>query len=225
MPEKFWRENAPDFEGLATSYAKLEQTRGKVRDELEAERLGKRPAAIDAYVIPGEGEAKAFLENHPLTPVARELAFEMGLDQAGFEGLGTKLVEALQARAPKPEEEIQKLGENAPARIAALSHWVETNVSDESEKDQVAILTTTAAGVRFLERLVGKADGRLPDPPRGEPVARVAQAGGEFSYDGMTHGDVLKLMGEPSYHSPRHRDPQVHARVTAWFDAKERAGR
>lgn len=224
-PEKYWdpAKNELRIEDLAKGYQELSSTLGKRRETWETERLAKRPEAVDKYVPPKiEGLPEDFIQSHPLLPVVREIAYEHGLDQAGFEGLSAKVVEALAAAGPKPEDEIKKLGENAETRIAALSHWVDQNVTDADEKNQVALITTTAAGVRFLERLVAKADGRLPDPPKAEPAAPGAGTTGEFSFDGMTKADVRKLMDTPAYYDPRQRDPKVHQRVSAWFEAAER---
>ena len=213
IPEKFWDPvaKAPKVEDLAKSYAGLESKFGKGKDAYEAERLGKRPEAADKYELAVEGFSPEFLAQHPLTPVVRELAYENGLDQEGFKGLTAKIVGALAAAAPKPEEELAKLGDNAAARIQALENAITTTIADPAEREALALVATTAAGVKALERVMALA--------KGQPVGELPKGDAPSVSTRKSRQDIDKMMQDPRYWHPRQRDESFVKEVTDWFQS------
>jgi len=214
IPEKFWdpEKKSARLEDLGKAYLTLETARGKGKQAWEDERLAKRPAAADAYVPTVDGYDPEFLKVHPLTPVIREIAYESGLDQEGFNGLAAKVVGALAAAAPQPEAELAKLGENATARVQAAENFVVSTFTDPAERDALALVATTAAGVKVIEKLQALASGR----PIGEDVKPIPLTGAGRK----TKEEVHAMMKDPRYFDPRKRDPAFVKEVEAWFESQ-----
>lgn len=200
LPEKF---KSP--EDLARSYGELEKRLSGRDEELkakwEAERLAGRPEKPDAYKLP---EVPGVADDQPLTSWWRGFAHEAGLSQEQFEKAISAYTEAMAASQPKPEAEIAKLGDNAAARLQALSLWA-GKTFDAEELEAVRRAATTAAGVRALEKLMGSA------APTDE---RAFEAAGPAEDDEAT---IRKLMDSKAYWSPNDRDPAVMKRVEDFY--------
>ena len=212
VPEKFWdpASKAAKVEDLGRAYGELSTKLGKGKDAFDAERLARRPEAPDKYELAIEGYSPEFLQSHPLTPVVREIAYESGLDQEGFKGLAAKVVGALAAAAPKPEEELAKLGENASVRVQAAERFVTTTFTDPAEREALALVATTAAGVKVIEKMAALAQGTPPGgtvPPADNPTQPVRK----------TRQEIDKMMQDRRYYDPRHRDDAFVKEVTDWF--------
>jgi hypothetical protein len=215
IPEKYWDPAAKQarVEDLGKAYVSLEAKLGKGKDAWESERVAKRPEAADKYELAIDGFSPEFLAQHPLTPVVREIAFEGGLDQEAFKGLASRVVGALAAAAPKPEEEFAKLGENASVRVAAAEQFVTATFSDPAEREALALVATTAAGVKVIEKLAQLA--------KGQPLTQVdpvIPAGGAAR---KTRQEIDRMMQDPKYWNPRQRDEGWVKEVTEWFNAPQ----
>lgn len=213
LPEKFWNAEAkaPNVENLAKSYAELERMREVKADELkqqwEQERLAGRPEAPDKYELP---EIEAFdaetFASSPIVALWRQAAHEAGLGQEQF----AKVIEDYaKVESEKIEQakaaEIAKLGENATARLSAVSNWLNASFKGE-ELDAIRRMATDAAGVQALERLMGM--GNLPSDNGTEPVG---------TQPTETEADIRKLMNTPEYYDPHRRDPAIVRRVEQFF--------
>jgi hypothetical protein len=215
IPEKYWdpATKKPRIEDLGKAYVSLEAKLGKGKEAWESERVAKRPEAADKYDLAIDGFSPEFLAAHPLTPVVREIAFESGLDQEGFKGLAAKVVGALAAAAPKPEEELAKLGENASVRVAAAEHFVTQTFTDPAEREALALVATTAAGVKVIEKLAALAQGK--------PLAAVDPVPNPGGAARKTRQEITKMMEDPRYWNPRQRDEAWVKEVTEWFNAPQ----
>jgi hypothetical protein len=202
LPEKF---KSP--EDLARSYSELEKTFGRKEEELRAkfeqERLARRPEKPDAYKLP---DVSGVADDAPLTQWWRNFAHETGLSQEQFEKAVAAYTETVQAALPKPEQELAKLGENAPARTQAVGLWA-SKTFDAEEMDAIKRACTTAAGVRAMERVMALANNQ----PTGERA---------FEMSGPPQDDeaaIRSLMLDRRYWSSADRDPAIVKRVEDYF--------
>ena len=210
IPEKYWdaTAKAPRVEDLGRAYGELSSKLGKGKDAFDAERLARRPEAPDKYELAIDGYSPEFLQSHPLTPVIREIAYESGLDQQQFKGLAAKVVGALAAAAPKPEDELAKLGENASVRVQAAERFVTTTFNDPAEREALALVATTAAGVKVIEKMIAMVQGTGGNvPPADNPTQPTRK----------TKAEIDKMMQDKRYYDPRHRDETFVKEVTDWF--------
>lgn len=220
LPEKFWdaEAKAPSVENLAKSYSKLEQLRGdpdKLKEEWEAERLAARPEAPDKYALPEHEALDAeALAASPVVQLARQFAFENGANQEQFEGLITQYAEhELEQMNQRFEAEMKALGDNAKARAEAVGLWAK-KAFDENEYAAIEQITTTAAGVEAMEKVMDM----------------LKKAGVEFEggdepagNDGDTIDTIRTLMASREYWDSKKRDPAVVKRVEDFF--KKNAGK
>lgn len=212
LPEKF---KAP--EDLAKSYTELETWKGKKEDEIrealkaevEAGLHKDRPEAAEKYELPKFEDARVdhdALAAHPLVGWWRDKAFTRGLSQAEFaEGI-QNYVNALSSNAPKLEDEIKKIGENADIRMKEVSLWAQKQWTDPEEFNAVQQIATTAAGFKAIERLMRGNRGTTP-PPSDLVEATPAES----------EGDIKRLMASREYWDPARRDPKVVERVQNFY--------
>lgn len=207
IPEKFWRDGAPDIENMAKSYAELTAWKNTKTEELmkqlDAERLKARPEAADKYEIPDiEGVDKQLLAESPLVAYWRETAFNAGLPQEAFNEGIAKYMEALDMTGPNLEEEAKVLGENAEARIAAVSQWAQAQFTDPAEFEAIQRLGQSAAGIKVLERMMG-------NPATGNDNVAVPKV--------VTIEQLKQMQLDPRYWNPASRDPQFVKDVDEGF--------
>lgn len=216
LPEKFWNADAgaPNIENLAKSYAELEKQRGNV-DELktkwEEERLAARPETADAYHLP-EHDALDMeaLAASPVVGLWRQAAHEAGLPQDKFEKVIRDYADAELARIEQQKAvEIEKLGENASARIEAVTLWGKRVLGETPEFMALQGMTTSAEAVAALEKIM-KLSGDI-DTSAGDDATKEPEA---------TEDEIRHLMNTPAYYNPSKRDPAVVAKVEAFFKAK-----
>lgn len=221
LPEKFWdaESKAPNLENLAKSYAKLESVRGdpdKLKEEWEQERLAARPEAPDKYALP---EHEAFdpeaLAASPIVQLARQFAFENGANQEQFEGLINAYAESeLKALDARYTEEMAKLGDNAKDRAKAVGLWAKGTFG-ESEYAAIEQITTTAAGVEAMEKVMN-----MLKNAGVEFTLADDEAGGNT---GDTIDDIRALMAQREYWDSKKRDPAVVKRVEDFFAKNAKA--
>lgn len=199
VPEKFWKDGKLDDAGLVKSYTELEtrfmSKTEELKKEVQAELLKARPEAPDKYELKApEGVDPAALAGHGLTDWWRKTAFEKGMSNDEFNQGIAKYVEAVLGERPDPVEETKKLGENAQVRLGAVSTWAQKTFTDPDEFKAVQQIATTAAGVRALERVMGRQSSEAPgDAPPAAPT--------------ITEADLKKKQADPRYWDPARRDP------------------
>lgn len=209
VPEKFWKDGRIDLENAFKSYSELE-TRFTTKTEellkqLDADRRKNLPESPDKYEVQLGEEApiaKEDLETHPAVDWWRKTAHEAGLPPEKFNEGVAQLVGIL-TQGPDLEAEAAKLGENAKVRIEAVSQWAQTTFKEPEEFVAVQLLGTSAAGIKVLERLMGKGPGlqddNAPPPPR------------------ITVEDLRKMQGDPRYYDPARRDMAFVRQVDEGF--------
>lgn len=199
LPEKF---NTP--EDLVNSYSSLESKLGKGQDELretimseiEAEAFANRPEKAGDYELP---EGADELASDPNIEWWANFAWENGFSQEEFN-------EGLQRMLPPQHDldaEVEKLGDNANARIEAVALWSQKNVP-ESFQGEIMRLGETAEGVQLLEHFMNA----MNDESVGDESASVA---------GLTKDDLDTMMRDPRYWDATRRDAGFVKQVDEGF--------
>jgi hypothetical protein len=153
---------------------------GKVNEEKFSEHLNAQAARIaaddsrklslpqtaEAYKTelpadfkPPEGVEFTFNQNDPLLAQAKATALELGIPQEGFSKLlslyaGAQVASATQIQAAK-NAEIAKLGAAGPARVTAVTTYLESTLG-KTDGAQLASRMFTADDVRIMEKLVAR---------------------------------------------------------------------
>lgn len=203
LPEKF---KTP--EDLVTSYSNLESRMGKgeedirtsILDEIESEAFANRPETSGDYALPeGTEEIAEDLANDPNVEWWSNFAWENGFSQEEFEEGLQRMI----PQGPDLEAEAAKLGDNANARIEAVSLWAQKNVPEEMS-DAVMAMGESAAGVELLEHFMSMTDG--------------VNLGGEASTTaGLSQDDLRSMMQDPRYWDNTRRDPSFVKQVDEGF--------
>lgn len=216
LPEKFWVDGQPAYENLAKSYGELERTyrtkedelRAKLKGEIEAEALNRRPEAADKYELPTiEGADMEAMATHPITQWWSEFAFKNGYDQETFKQGIEVYMQARMAELPNYEAELKALGDNAAARTEAVGLWVGQNFN-ETERAAIEQLCATANGVKIMEKVMQMVRGE-------QGSTEVFTAAEEVS-----EADIQKMMQDRRYWSPTDRDPTYIKKVEDYFQKK-----
>jgi len=230
MPEKFWKDGAPQVETLARSYAELEKMRGRFKDEAAAELRAGIPENPDGYEIKAEGlpdsvvwldklpdgfqpePGKAYFLANPADPALgalRAWAHEQGVKPEGFAKLMGIAAQAMATRVPTAEEReaarsafLASLGENGAARAGHLWGQIQAKLTPE----QASALNDTLgskAGFEAVEAMMSAAGG-----------ARFAPSGAAAP-SALSEGKLREMMRDPRYTGQgRPRDDEFVAEIT-----------
>lgn len=199
LPEKF---NTP--EDLVNSYSSLESKLGKgqeelresIMNEIESEAFANRPEKAGDYTLP---EGMDELATDPNVEWWSNFAWENGFSQDEFnEGLSRMMPEQ-----PNLDAEIEKLGDNANARIEAVALWSQKNLPEEFGPE-IMRMGETAEGVQLLEHIMNT----ISDENVGGDAQAVA---------GLTQDDLNTMMRDPRYWDNRQRDPAFVKQVDEGF--------
>jgi len=200
LPEKF---NTP--EDLVNSYSSLESKLGKgqeeiresIMQEIESEAFANRPESAGDYELP-EGLDNEWAKD-PNVEWWSNFAWENGFSQQEFEeGLSRMIPDG-----PDLDAEIQKLGDNANARIEAAGLWAQKNIP-ENLQGEVMRIGETAQGIELLEHLMSA----MSD----ESIGNDNQ-----SISGLSQDDLNTMMRDPRYWDPRQRDAGFVKQVDEGF--------
>ena len=204
LPEKF---KTP--EDLVSSYSHLESKLGKsdeelraaLREELHQEQWADRPATVGDYTIPDSLDEEAAVGDDLLNWWA-QFSYDHGFGQDKFEAGIEKYVNALNGGISL-EEEHEKLGENADARIEAVKLWA-NQFFDDTQYEAVERLGETAQGIEALEKIMAAINVT--------PVAGNVEASSQLSED-----ELRSMMMDERYWKQGARDPSFVRRVEDGF--------
>lgn len=204
LPEKF---KTP--EDLVSSYSHLESKLGKsdeelraaLREELHQEQWADRPATVGDYTIPDSLDEEAAVGDDLLNWWA-QFSYDHGFGQDKFEAGIEKYVTALNGGISL-EEEHEKLGENADARIEAVKLWA-NQFFDDTQYEAVERLGETAQGIEALEKIMAAINVT--------PVAGNVEASSQLSED-----ELRSMMMDERYWKQGARDPSFVRRVEDGF--------
>lgn len=156
VPEKFWNEESKtvNHEAVLTSYTELE---GK---------FGAFTGAPEAYAFTISDELKEkgveLKDDDPMVKAFTEMAKESNMSQAMANKLVNMFIENEfasgqafdEAETTRVADEMKLLGDNAETRVKNLGLWATANMDAEAAKG-LQDITTTAAGVKAVEALIG----------------------------------------------------------------------
>lgn len=154
------------------------------------------------------------LESDPLIAWWKGYAHKLGIGQEGFsEGIGTYLKLFADHRATHIKTEMQRMGENGPARITALKGFFEANLTAEHAATLRSMATSSTA-VAALEALVGKTG-----DPKVTGGLTTAAGFGNSGVPLQTKEQIRTAMADPRYYDPFKRDPAYVADIDRAFKA------
>ena len=164
--------------------------------EIEQEAFANRPEKAGDYELP---EGADELANDPNVEWWSNFAWENGFSQDEFnEGLQRMMPEE-----PDLDAEVEKLGDNAGARIEAVALWAQKNVPEEFS-DEVMRLGQSADGVRLLEHLMGQ-------------MQETSVSGDATSPTALSLDELNTMMRDPRYYDASRRDPAYVKQVDEGF--------
>lgn len=157
LPEKY-----KTGEDLAKAYKELESKlgtkeedfRAKFMEEIQAEAFKDRPETAGDYQLPDFVDEEAAVDNE-LLQWWSEHSFENGYSQDEFQKGLEMYMNAVQGDMPDTEAEMQKLGDNANARIEAAALFANQFFGEE-HMPSIERLTETAEGLQTLEFIMEK---------------------------------------------------------------------
>lgn len=199
---------APDFAFLPAEILKdgtIDAAALRTHYETLAPKAADIPATADDYTIePLEGVDMDQMKASPLFGTLRTAAHKAGMGNAAFQTVVQEYVgQEIKRGNETYNAEVAKLGENGKARIDSVANWLGSRL-DAEEVAGLQGAISTAAGVRAIEKLMGKAPA-----PRDE--------GGDNNTNEDTKETIEALQASPEYWDRRKRDPQVVARVEKFY--------
>lgn len=213
IPEKFWKEGKPDIQEMGKSYIQLEKystgkeesIKEKLMQDLAVEHDARVPEEYELPALP-EGVDEEMVKANPMFSWWNETAKENGMDQEEYEGGITAYVEMMQNQLPDIDGEMEKLGDNATARVDGVNAWAsKTFPPEEFEAIQYG-LGTTANGIAALERVMEMQSG---GNVRSEEFTQPERM--------LTIADARAMMNDKRYFDPRYRDASYVKKVDAAF--------
>ena len=209
LPEKFTKP-----EDLAKSYTELEtmvgkkeeEYRNKFQKEFEEEAFKDRPESKGEYVISEEAQKlldMGAVTDNKLLEWWSQTSFENGYNQEEFNSGIMMYLEQISETLPNPEQEMQKLGDNANVRVEAASLFA-NQYFPKNLISTVELLASTAEGVQVLEHIQEQTKGINVSSPS-QPINQINEA------------QLRDLMASDEYHNPTKRNPEVVRQVESGF--------
>jgi len=206
LPEKF---KTP--EDLAKSYnelqsklgAKDDDIRQSIIEEIQKEAFADRPETAGDYQMPESIDPDAAVDNELLQWWANH-SFENGFSQEEFEQGIEMYAQAMGSNEPDLEAEMEKLGENANARIDAASAWASKFFPEET-MSAIERMCESHEGIIALEVMMNAMkDGSFANET--QPTS------------GLSEGELRQMMQDPRYFDSTRRDPEFVKQVENGFN-------
>ncbi len=206
LPEKF--ENP---EAFAKSYSELESKIGQreedlrtsINQQIQDDFHKNRPASVGEYKIP-ETINEELANDNPLFKWWADHAYEQGFNQEQFENGINQYAQFFDSMGPDLEAEKVKLGDNAEARIEAVSAWTNKTFT-EGELSAVQQLGATAEGIAVLEKIMALQNASSFNSEGTQPAS-------------ISQEDLDNMMRDPRYWKPGERDQNFVDKVTQGFN-------
>jgi hypothetical protein len=213
IPEKFWNAETGEIrtDELLKSNAHLEQFVGGKKEELRDQIIDELSNEADAEVpeeyalpaLPEEITEEQVVEN-PLFDWWLDHCKENAYNQEMFEDGINKFINAQGHYAPDLNQEAEKLGENANARIDAVDAFAQSHFGADDYELLQSTLGQSAQGIEILERVMQMQNQNISNAPT-EPANR------------LTIDDVRQMMKDPRYFDPKERDESYVKKVDDAF--------
>ncbi len=194
LPEKY-----NSGEDLAKAYKELESKLGSKDDDIRAEVLKQieeesfkdRPDSAGDYQLPDFIDDDTIFNDEVLKWWA-DHSFTYGFSQEEFaEGL-EKIINSAMDASINPDEELEKLGDNAGARVEAAALFA-NQFFTEQHMPSIERLTETSEGIEVLEFIMEK----LKSSPLGSDATPSAQ---------ITQEGLREMMEDERYWNPARRN-------------------
>ena len=206
LPQKF--ENP---EAFAKSYGELESKIGQreedlrtsINKQIQDDFHKNRPASVGEYKIP-ESIDESLANDNELFKWWADHAYEQGFNQEQFENGINQYAQFFDSMGPDLEAEKGKLGDNAEARLEAVSAWTHKTFTEE-ELPAVQQLGSTAEGVAVLEKIMEMQKGTSFNSEGTQPAS-------------ISQEDLDGMMRDPRYWKPGERDQNFVDKVTQGFN-------
>ena len=201
LPEKF---ETP--EALAESYGSLEaklskgetELRENIIKELEEQAYSERPASAGDYQMP-EDIPDDFVVDNELLDWWSKHCYENGFNQEEFTAGLEVWQQAIGATQPDIPAETAKLGDNANARIEAVSLWSQKFFPPEYE-ESIMRLGESAEGIMALEHIMQALSSTQMSDQASSPSA-------------VTQTELEEMMRDERYWKAGSRDPNYVKQV------------
>ena len=223
IPEKFWDTDAGEVkvDDLAKSYINLEKFSTGKKDEMRESILAEleseaREEAPETYELPKlvEGITEDMVRENPMTTWWEQKCKDLALPQEMFEEGVNTWIDTIMNSGPNLDDEMSKLGENAKARIDAVTDFAQSNFPPEEFEVIANMIGSSATGISALERIMDMQKSNIGRS------AQVAQPERE-----LTVSDVKQMMNDPRYFDQRFRDRDYVAKVDAAWSRLNNAGK
>ena len=178
VPEWFKSGKYKTVADQAKAYAGLESKLGAFTGAPEDGYKVELPEGIDAELITADD---------PMLVSFNEWPKEAGLSQEKHTELMGIYVNGMMESQPSIEDEIKRMGKDAPQRINDFTSWAKANF-DESEFQTLEGMATTAEGFGLLEKMRGML--------RESDVSAPSNA---KSIDSTTKEALYELVADPKY--------------------------
>lgn len=215
IPEKFWNTDTGEvnMEEFGKSYSNLEKYVGGKKDELRdviinelsEEAESEKPENYELPKLP-EGVTEEQLEGNQLVDWWREHCTENMYSQEMYEDGINKFIDGYRDSVPDIDGEMERLGENANARLDAVNNWCSQVFSPEEYETIANTLGATALGVEALERVMSMTKQSI------STANQVAQPERP-----LTHDDVRSMMKDKRYYDSKDRDMNFVKKVDEAF--------
>ena len=153
-----------------------------------------------------EGITEEMVQENPMYSWWNETAKTNGMSQEEYESGINAYVEMMQSNFTDVDKEIERLGENANARLEAVDSWASVNFPPEEYEALQYSLGTTAEGILALERIM---EMTKQNNVRSEQFAQPEKQ--------LTMADARAMMQDKRYYDPKYRDDAYVAKVDAAF--------
>ncbi len=182
---------------------KKEELRDQIIDELSNEADAEVPEEYALPALPEQITEEQVVEN-PLFDWWIDHCKENAYNQEMFEDGINKFINAQAHYQPNLEEEANKLGENANARIDAVDAFAQSHFGADDYELLQSTLGQSAQGIEILERVMQMQNQNISNAPT-EPANR------------LTIDDVRQMMKDPRYFDPKERDESYVKKVDDAF--------
>lgn len=196
VPEWFKTGKYKTVADQAKAYAGLESKLGAFTGAPDDGYKVELPEGMDGELISTED---------PMLVSFNEWAAEAGLSQEKHTELMGIYFNGMVDSVPSVEDEIKRIGKDAPQRINDFTSWAKTNF-DEAEYQALETLVTTAEGFNVLEKMRGML--RETD---------VAAPSSNTTIDSTTKEALYELVADPKYQESPSFRKEVDAKFEAFF--------
>ena len=182
---------------------KKEELRDQIIDELSDEADAEVPEEYALPALPEEITEEQVVEN-PLFDWWIDHCKENAYNQEMFEDGINKFINAQGYYAPDLNQEAEKLGENANARIDAVDAFAQSHFGADDYELLQSTLGQSAQGIEILEQVMQMQNQNISNAQT-EPANR------------LTLKDVQQMMKDPRYYDPKERDESYVKKVEDAF--------